>query len=867
MYGPANATEHGSASTHVAVVSRPIVVSLFPNETTSLPSPRAADSWLELLHLIGPPKPAHSKKGQPMYSPAEWPDGSPKTKAGVLRVHFGVLDLDDIAEEALFEIVSRIRCPYVAVSSWGHGSCHSCDGTGLNKKKGDGTPCPSCNGARVAPPGIVRMRVIVPFSRPVEAHEWPRFWAMFGQTIGLGYQDESCKDPNRCFFFPTHPQQPLAPPRWLHGNYYEPPLDVDDLLSRAPAPRAQHTGPLYQNAPTSAHEALSIALNAEGMQYEGAPLTVLDLRALIKKWQRSGQYKKWLSERIRQILDGEPFAEDGQRDSTLFKVCASLAEAFPHASASSLASIMAPSLEAMGLDGPGTAEAIEKLRRRQADPRLQAVGRIAELFNGRRGTPYTEDELRAFAAQMECTTEQFQRRWIIQRGRSFYIFVGNLSDDGICHEGDYIGPYTQEDAANASRRELAPAASLGVQLDLITEKNVRAKSIHELVKDYGTVATQAIIDLTADFSYYEPNKRQFVEATAPLRDLEPLYDPQIDTWLSCLAGAQYERLCEWIAAVTLLSEPCAALYLEGAKGVGKTLLALGLSRLWNMNGPTDLEQALAAFNESLCHNPLTFGDEHVPTDGRGRMRTAELREFVQGRQRVLKRKFMHPQPMVGCVRVILAANNKNLIHTSESLTQHDVLALAERVFHLPVQENAVAYLKTIKDADSSITRRWVEGDLIARHALWLRDNITIDRRNRFLVSGESTDLARTLTVNDRMKGACCNWLVAFMLNPEKLGSSTLRDRVRVENGKLYVNSQVLVEAWELYPTNEEPPPTGKIYRALADMAVGERVHKRDSSGRERHFRQIDENTLISWAEQSGYATEATLREILAKGLT
>jgi hypothetical protein len=129
-----------------------------------------------------------------------------------------------------------------------------------------------------------------------------------------------------------------------------------------------------------------------------------------------------------------------------------------------------------------------------------------------------------------------------------------------------------------------------------------------------------------------------------------------------------------MAAATFLNEPCAVLYLEGAKGVGKTMLAAGLSRLWTLNGATDLEQALAAFNGSLCHCPLVFGDEHVPTDSRGRMRTAEIREFVQAHMRVLKRKFMHPQPMMGCVRVILAANNKNLIHTTESLTQHDVQA-------------------------------------------------------------------------------------------------------------------------------------------------------------------------------------------------
>ena len=843
---------------------RPIVVSLFPNEHTSIPQQRTVAGWLELGPLIGAHRVQGTKSG-PMFSPAEWTPGVAKTKANVLRVHFGVLDLDDISTEALEEVVANLKCPYVVASTWHHGDCGACKGTKVRTIKNVTGPCAKCNATGLAVPGDVRVRLVVPFSRPVEAAEWPRFWAMFGQVVGLGHQDESCKDPNRCSFFPSHPTSPAAPPIYRHGNHYAAPIDVDDLLARAPAPRVQDfSRPLYANAPANATEALTIALNSEGMQYEGAPLSVFDLRQLVRKWSKSGAYKKWLATVITKICDGEAFADDGERDSTLYKVCAALSGAFPHASAAGLAAIMAPALEAMGLDGPGAAEAYEKIRRKQAEPRLAATGRIAELFNDRRATPYTPEEIAAFAEQMECTVEQFHRRWIIQRGGSFYLFVGDLDEDLVCRNGNYIGPYTREDAANACRRELAPAC-VNVLLDLVTATAVRAKTIHELVKDYGTVATQAIIDLTADFSYYEARKRQFVEATAPMRDLTPLYDHQVEAWLFALAGPHFDRLCEWIAAVTFLSEPCAALYLEGAKGVGKTLLALGVSRIWSTNGPTDLEQALASFNESLCHNPLTFGDEHVPTDGRGRMRTAELREFIQSRQRVLKRKFMHPQTMIGCARVILAANNKNLIHTSESLTQHDVLALAERIFHLPVQEAAVAYLKTIKDAEPGITRRWVEGDLIARHALWLRDEITIDRRNRFLVSGEGEALARTLTVNDRMKSAVCNWIVAWMLDQEKLAQTPLRDRIRIEDSKLFVNSQVLVEKWDLYTTNEEPPPTGKIYRALADIAIGERINKRDASGNGRHYREIDVKNLVSWAEQSGYATEQTLRDILAKG--
>lgn len=873
MNGPTHVPEQGSAAAAAVAPAKPILVSLFPNETTSLPQERLAATWTDLVSLIGPPKPVRSKMGTPMYSPAQWRAGENKTKANVERVHFGVLDLDDIELDGLRTIVEQLRVPYLVHSTFTNGSCGHCKGLKVRTIKGVTGTCTDCSGSGLAKPNEVRVRLIVPFTRPVEIAEWPRFWAMFGQTIGLGYQDESCKDPNRCSFFPSHPEQPPAPPIYLYGNFDARPLDVDDLLTRAPAPRQTNysNGPLYKSAPGTLQEALVINLTSEGMQYEGKPLTLLDLRELVKKWKSGSQNKRWLAERIRKICDGQPFADDGERDSTLFRICAALAETFPHASATSVASIMEPSLEAMGLDGPGAADAIEKIRRKQAEPRMASTGRIAELFNNRRITPYTDTELALFASQMECTVEQLSRRWVVQRGKSFYLLVGTLHEDGTCHEADYVGPFTNDDAANAARRELSPATgAAGVVLDMITEKNTRAKTIHELVKDYGNVAIEAIIDLTADFSYYDPATRQFIEATAPLRDLDPRFDPQIDQWLRHMSGPQIVKLLEWLAACPQLTYPCAALYLEGMKGVGKTLLAVGASRLWSTNGPTELEQAFATFNEKLCHCPLAFADESVPTDSRGRLRTAELRESIQARERSLKRKFMHVQPMKGAIRIVLAANNKDLIQTSENLTQHDVQALAERIVHIPVHEAAATYLAELKAADPQITNRWVEGDLIARHILWLRANIKLNTSNRFLVSGDSSELARTLTVNDRMKGACCNWLVAFLLDPTKLRAAApkLATHVIVDNGRLLVNSQVLVEQWELYTTNEEPPPTGKIFRALSGMAVHEdRTLKRDSTGRAVQYREIDTDSLVAWAEQSGYASGETIRAILAKGLS
>lgn len=629
-------------------------------------------------------------------------------------------------------------------------------------------------------------------------------------------------------------------------------LDIDAMLMDAPA-----------DVPW---ERVAVALREiRGPEPAQHDITKHELSELIAKWSRSKRASKIeITNALKALREGEAFAGEGNRDNMLYKLAATLTEAYPYASPESIAQLMSPSLAVMGMDGPTLDDALEKLQRKKNENRtkleVDRESRIAIYFRNKRDTPYTQSELESFEAQLEAPVKT---RWIVQKGKSYYLFAGHLDEDGVCHEGNYQGPFTNDDVVNAARNILAPAASAGVTLDAITEKGSRPKTPAELVKEYGVVASNIVADLTAGYSYYDPDVSTFVESPCALRDIKPKEHPEIDRWLRLFAGKDYPRLLEWIASVTLLKEPSSALYLEGPPNSGKTLLAIGLARLWSTDGPTTFEEVLSGgggqFNELLLNNPLVFGDEVAPRDFQGRVRTGPIREFVQARQRPLKRKFLPAATVRGCIRLILAANNKEMLSSNEHMTINDIEALVERFFYINVPPEASAYLKDLQARGTGVIAAWIEKDWIAEHALYLRDTIVVSRKTRFLASGGASELARTLATSTGIRSAVCNWLVSFLLDPSRLSQSKERELIRVHKGRLMVNARIFSEHWDVYKTATSTPPTGRVSQAVAGLAVGARVHLRNRSGQEVWYREIDTFNLITWAEDTGYATGETVR--------
>lgn len=795
-------------------------VSLFASATDTTPQLRVGLSFAGLCDLLGPPKSYLAKESAPLYSPAEWLPGKTRGKDGIAAIHFGVLDLDHCAPDDLVDIIVSVHnrgLAYYAATTWRHG------------EKSDKDGC---------------ARLLVPFSRPVLVSEWSRFWRAFNDDVAKGRADEQCKDASRSYFFPSFCEGRHLEP-FADGNPQGVKLDVDAILATA-------TG----FAPIPDVSAFSTA---------GAALTREALRALGQKLARSrNDYAQNIGVAIGRIVRGQPFAREpgtlgsvfdtgvllpeGRNDTT-FKVVSKICEHFPHAEPHSIVELLMPSALLMG--APSDEEIRSMIERQQSGAKQAHAALVQESL--RRYEPYTDEELQILADRAEISLSQLRRRWIVQKNKTFYF---------LRHDG--YRAYNDAEAEVAASRELAPAIRAGIDTIKITQNGNRPKTIKELMHDYGVVARDVVVDLTAQQSYFDEESRTIVEAPRPIR-VKAREHKDVASWLKVFAGAKYDRLCQWLAVLPALGEPCAALYLEGDPGVGKSLLAIGASRIWS-DAPAALKDTMGDFNDALLACPLVFADEKAPVDERGRVRTDELREFIQARERSLRRKFRDIATIKGCARIVLAANNRNLLQTSEHLTEADIAAIVERIFYVRVSQASADYLKMLKQESPDTLKRWIDGNAIAEHALFLAETLQVPRTNRFLVAGEASDLTNSLAVGTGLRSSVCQWLVGYLLDPQRLArcgkASTVLPLVRVNRGRYLVTARAITEAWEEYVQHDYQPPTPMaVSKALSGLSKEITIY---IASKNQKFRLVNLDLLVEWAAETGYATAEELNEAVSK---
>ena len=480
---------------------------------------------------------------------------------------------------------------------------------------------------------------------------------------------------------------------------------------------------------------------------------------------------------------------------------------------------------------------------------VDMTSRVAEAFNGARGEAYVPEDILEMAEALDCQTADLQKRWIIQKGSAYYILC-----DGLYY------CYSESDVGNAVLRDLAPAATVGIDLYEMAPRGrgMRRKPIAELVEAYGTVALDVVVDMTAQRARYDSITRQFIEAPCPVR-VSAKYDADVEMWLRLLAGPEKVNvLFDWIASITQLDMPCAALYLEGLGGTGKSFLAHALARVFTADGsPTPLREAMADFNELMTSCPIVLADETMPTDSRGRLQTGEIREFVQARTRPLRRKYKPAATLKGALRLILAANNRSLLDTNESLTENDISALGERFVHIVVQPEARDFI------NKQDTQQWMAEDRVARHAMWLVENWEVKKQGRFIVAGESQGLVASLTTQTGLRASICQWVAGFLLRPQPFLSQFSKDRlIMVEQGRLLVTSRAIHEAWTLYIQDKGTPPTPtSIARALGGISKETFVRHGIQVGR---YRDFDLASLAQWASATtGYLDPQIIHDSVA----
>ena len=851
-----------------------IEISLFDSERDNAPKPYALE-WDQLVSLLtehdrreSAPCPicsgsgaaaegkcpackgsgsTDSGKSGPAWVPASFHPGAKRRAEAVKTVNVGVFDLDEkapkvpIDRESFDNVLATIDAAGVAAVV--HSSYRF-------------------------KPEIPKCRVAFKLSRPLLPGENVAFRSAVEKRFGF-YNDPSTKDPGRLYFLPAAPPDATVFAAVTDGQDS---LNVDELIS---ASRAEViTARANEIAASKEIEARFAAIAAQSEP--------VDLDHVRKLLATAGGRN---TELLRRIVKGEPIADVGDRDNSLNRACAAARFAVPiTVPTDALLAVFEASVShferkilATGQLEDWHAEARKKLDRALERRIAHDAARAAtneEIFGRLRAEaaksahvaapvradlsdapgsserpedtapamlgPYSEADLAEWARLQGCRDVlDFQRRWIIARADSFYIFV----------EGRYLPPIPRANLEHSIVRDLARAP---VQLFVTDSRgNSKMREVRAVLHDYSTVARAVEASLSLQTSFYEPSSQTFFEASTPLRKLSARFHEEIDAWLRLLDPS--ERLLDWVASVMRLDRQSCAVYMDGPGGIGKTLLASGLARLWTTGGPSELVRVLDGFNESLIACPIVLADEALPNR---KGITAELRRFIGSTKRTLNRKFLPAAPLEGAVRVIIAGNNDRLLDTGEELSANDLEAIAGRIYYLKADDSPAKYLMRI--GGPPVIERWIKEDLIAEHALWLRQNRTVHEGGRFLVEGNASEFHRHLATGAGMASLVCEWLARYLADNAPIPSAL----IQYGTGELWVNTELLAKEtnWTRYVPSVKVPTAAQLGRALRSLSF-------DSgsaliSGKPITYHKIDSDLILNWVERLQIGDVGSIRNKL-----
>lgn len=719
------------------------------------------------------------------------------------------------------------------------------------------------------PPSDGALRLVMPISRPILPHEWPTFRAAVEDRLQLP-ADKQTKDLARLFFLPSASESSETIAVAAEGAA----LDVDAILATVPAPAP---GP----------RAVPYGAIAQPAEDDGEPISFdalkHRLRTLKTKYSHGNADDRERAEILDRILKGEPLAEEGSRDATLNRACSMLVTALHYETPpEAILEILRPSVNLIPGEPPDcgswfdeAADMIDRARSRRAqndaakrdwDEQVrQRLARESALADDPAPEPekpaeeeaaanddepppvrrYSEEQLEEWAQQQGTTIEGFVNRWIIQRGKSFYVFVG----------GRYRPPITKDDLPVSLPRDLVRSPCLLVTED--KDGNERPLPVATILDRYATVARNVSASLALQRSFYDARTETFFEAVCPLRAIKPKAHPEIQRWLELLGGDQPDRLLDWVATCMRLDRQACAIYLDGPKSCGKSLLANGLARLWTPGGPSELARVLGGFNDVLTTCPLIFADESLPQQ---KGITAELRRLIGSTSRNLNRKFLPTCNLDGAVRLIIAGNNDRLLDSGEDLSSNDIEAVAGRFLYIQAPQAAADYLASL--GGPPVVGKWITDDLLAEHALHLRETRHVHEGSRFLVEGVAQEFHNNLAIGSGMANSVCEWLVRYLCDPQtaRPDSNELRSNLILAGlGEVWVNADALArkEAWEKRVPSVNVPSATKVGRALRNLSTGsERVKIGD---KQHKYHRISVTLLIAWAERASVVDTEALK--------
>jgi hypothetical protein len=640
--------------------------------------------------------------------------------------------------------------------------------------------------------GVYPCRVVVPLSSPVPMDLVGPLRSRLAEKYALRL-DRKTRDPGRLFFLPSCPDddaraalaQVLRPERECAR------LDPYSLVSGTDA----EPTPLRM-LPRGAdpHAGKRRALTREEVEAEGSVDALAVLRGA-----------PW----------GTPFSPDDPesgREMGLFRLGGSLARKYPWLDPSGTAELFSASCAAISALPPPDA--------------ATDVNWVAERLSTRVSRALSEHATNALLAEqarevlgLPGTPHTQHRDLVLQLNGHYFIRT---------EDGDYDGPWGRDQAVTAARDALADVPGVDVR----TPKGA-VKTAAQLALDYGRAIKLVTYDYNATRTYAE-GSTMIAACLAPTA-LTPQESPEIARWLELLGGPQHGLLLDWLATMRQLADPTAGLYLCADPGIGKSMLVLGLARLWPAVGPSRFASALDNFNFDVTRTPLVHADEDLRIEKWHKEKPiSALKRLIDATTRQVMAKYSDRAQLRGAQRVMVTVNQPPPELFAEPLTEREIAALDERVLVLePRAADARSYLASL--GGRAATGAWVDGDGIARHVLWLEQTRTVVPGPRYLVTGRG--FGAVLGAGDEGSRAVCLAVLRAWDRPEIVQ----RDRAGFPG--VWVCTAALREKWKSFlPDTPLPEDWRDACASACVRGDGQRFRVGDGQSR---FRQLRDDVLAT----------------------
>lgn len=461
------------------------------------------------------------------------------------------------------------------------------------------------------------------------------------------------------------------------------------------------------------------------------------------------------------------------------------------------------------------------------------LGRVRAASGGARSELYSDAEMAGWAGDMGVD-EWKRSRLIVQCERAHYVFF----------DGDYRGPF--RDGVGAQCRDLL-AAVPGVECEKFvgTSGEIALRSGTELVRDYGCTVDRVVPVLGLDRS--RVSGRVFLEACARFRgDLTGTWSSEVDDWLRGLCRDGYDAVMDWIGVLGDLGRAAPAVWFLGGSGTGKSLFAAGVAGLWG-GRVCDLRDALSRFNSEILRCPVVFGDEQIPRDTRGLPDIEALKALISSTAHRIERKGVDVLECQGALRVVLAANNEDMLALQKNLSVADIQALADRIICVRVPEDCGAL-------DASVAGRWLEGDVLSNHFKWIVENRDVAGGRRFACAARGAGLEGRLLAHSPLHAAILDHVAGAVLGGGMGWNSVGVDR----KGRILVSPTGLRDDAAVSGAFRGRVSGADIGVALAALSLDGWVRRR---GCTRKYRSLDPDAIDAWLETSDVDSDVFWRKI------